>query len=341
MGRSRPTWPRPPAYERMVRMVAICPRRRHTQHAHPPVVSCHRGMHMLSKEILRRLRDLAADPPQVRGLRPSVLPRPAAGGAPARDAEGDPFLEQPPLLFPRTPDGVTIEEVIGGTEVRGRSGLPFWVCELRLSEVWPEAAGRMHSLRESITSGLSGIPLDIIAPFEAGPSSVLFLDLETWGFPGAPVYLVGTLEIAPEPTVKLYLARDYPEEEPLVHYVNSVWQSFECLVTFNGKSFDVPLLTGRMRLWRAKPAPPPHHVDLLHIARKRYRGELPNYRLQTLERHLLGRERADDLSSAEVPGIFSRYMEVGDPRLLAPILQHNALDLISLADLLARYIERL
>ncbi len=123
--------------------------------------------------------------------------------------------------------------------------------------------------------------------------------------------------------------------------LNAWWRGFPCVVTFNGKSFDVPFLCDRMRMWRERPAPPGEHLDLLHLSRRRYRGDLPNCRLQTLERAILGRARSDDLPSAEIPRVFTEYAETGDARLLVPIIQHNALDLVALAELLLRQVESL
>jgi uncharacterized protein YprB with RNaseH-like and TPR domain len=68
---------------------------------------------------------------------------------------------------------------------------------------------------------------------------------------------------------------------------------------------------------------------------------MPNFRLKTLEKHFLGRQRDGDLPSDQVPQAFYDFGATGDPAIVAPILQHNAIDLVTLAELLARFLERL
>jgi uncharacterized protein YprB with RNaseH-like and TPR domain len=79
---------------------------------------------------------------------------------------------------------------------------------------------------------------------------------------------------------------------------------------------------------------PPHHLDLLHAARRRWREDLPDCRLQTLERHVCGRWRTGDVPGDEVPGLYHDYVREGDPWRLIPVFHHNLLDVITMAEIL-------
>src|SRR5690606_2132707 len=107
------------------------------------------------------------------------------------------------------------------------------------------------------------------------------------------------------------------------------------LVSYNGKSYDRPLLSTRYRLARLHdPLPALRHLDLLHPVRRRYRGVWANCRLATAERELLGVLREDDLPGAEAPGAWLAYLRGGDATKLRRVGLHNAQDLRSLCGLL-------
>ena len=101
------------------------------------------------------------------------------------------------------------------------------------------------------------------------------------------------------------------------------------LLTFNGESFDAPVMETRWALHRLpSPLEALRHVDLLHPARRLWRSD--EGRLASLERAVLGLRRVDDVPGAEVPGRYVAFLRSGDPRLLAQIIEHNRLDLVSL-----------
>ena len=109
------------------------------------------------------------------------------------------------------------------------------------------------------------------------------------------------------------------------------------LVSYNGRSYDAPLLRTRYRLARL-PEPLQHcaHVDLLHPTRRRYRGVWENCRLGTIERNLLGIVRDDDLPGAQAPGAWLQYLRGGDSALLQRVFAHNLQDVRTLLALLLR-----
>lgn len=106
------------------------------------------------------------------------------------------------------------------------------------------------------------------------------------------------------------------------------------LVSYNGKCYDAPLLNTRFRLARLpSPLPGLPHLDLLHPSRRRWKGRWENCRLGTIERHVLGVVREDDLPGSEAPRAWLDYLRGGSARDLRRVADHNARDLRSLAAL--------
>jgi uncharacterized protein len=180
----------------------------------------------------------------------------------------------------------------------------------------------------------------------ADPNEWLFLDTETTGLSGGSgtyPFLVGLawwegggLEIE-----QLFM-REYSEERSLLFALGERLAEFPVLVTFNGKSFDWPLLETRYRMTRKISVPTPRaHLDFLHPARHLWRLRLGSVRLSELERHVLGWDRGGDLLSGLIPQIYFDYLRGGPPERLVPVLNHNQLDLRGLAALSTRILSLL
>jgi len=168
-----------------------------------------------------------------------------------------------------------------------------------------------------------------------GLERALFLDLETCGLNSSPVFLAGTMHWNGEDFVlRQYFARHYGEEAALLAAVFEQARGFECLVTFNGKSYDAPFLAARALTHGIELALPRHHLDLLHHARRQWREELPDCRLTTLEWRVCRRRRVGDVPGEQVPGLYHEYVRNGDPWRLVPVFHHNLLDVTTMADIL-------
>jgi uncharacterized protein YprB with RNaseH-like and TPR domain len=221
---------------------------------------------------------------------------------------------------------------------------------LPLESLWPGGdrlvATRQQFLQEQLSIARQAVNPTVVmhaefTPFvSALPERMLLLDLETCGLAGAALFLVGILrQIDGTPTVELLLARNYAEEAAVLA---SLWQllgSHDVLVTFNGKTFDWPMVLERSvrhRLNHNAAARPPHHVDVLHHARRRWRKQLPNCRLQTLERFVCRRHRRDDIPGHRIPSVYADYVRTGFERDMDTVLYHNAIDLVTLFDLSLR-----
>jgi uncharacterized protein YprB with RNaseH-like and TPR domain len=168
------------------------------------------------------------------------------------------------------------------------------------------------------------------------PRQIKFIDIETVGlYYVNPVFLVGVLRFEEDRgIVSQYLARDYSEEKALLREVLDELRQTALIASFNGRSFDIPYLRGRMRYHQLRDMDRLVHVDLLRTARKNYRDALPNCRLVTIERHLLSEERMGDLPGSQVADYYHQFVETGDRSLIAAILKHNARDLLSMAKIL-------
>ncbi|MFQ6041003.1 MAG: ribonuclease H-like domain-containing protein [Candidatus Poribacteria bacterium] len=172
------------------------------------------------------------------------------------------------------------------------------------------------------------------------PSQVLFLDIETTGLSNSPLFLVGIMYFTDtdkgEPTFKIgqLFARDYSEEISLLHYLNELFANFAVFATFNGLSFDIPFIRNRMIYHRIEPQIDHFHFDILHHSRRKWRGQVPNCKLQTLETHICNRRRIGDIPSDLIPDAYHEFVKTGDTLLLKEIFQHNALDLITMAELI-------
>lgn len=177
----------------------------------------------------------------------------------------------------------------------------------------------------------------------ADPSQWLFLDTETTGLAGGTgtyPFLIGIAWWdAGGLEVEQLFMRDHSEEHSILAALADRMAERRVLVTFNGKSFDWPLLETRFRMTRQIRLPAPRaHLDFLHPARNLWRLRLGSVRLAQLERHVLGWDRGMDVMSELIPTIYFEFLRGGTPDPLVPVFQHNQMDLRGLAALAAHVV---
>jgi uncharacterized protein YprB with RNaseH-like and TPR domain len=177
----------------------------------------------------------------------------------------------------------------------------------------------------------------------ADPAHWLFLDTETTGLMGGTgtyPFLVGIAWWdAGGLQVEQFFMRELSEEHALLVTLAERMAARPVLVTFNGKSFDWPLLETRYRMTRSlKPSTPRAHLDFLHPARNLWRIRLGSVRLAELEKHILGWNRGADLISEMIPQFYFDYLRGGSPEPLVQVFLHNQMDLRGLAGLASRII---
>jgi hypothetical protein len=177
-------------------------------------------------------------------------------------------------------------------------------------------------------------------------SRALYLDTETTGLAGGTgtvAFLVGLggFEGDGSFVVEQLLVRNLGEEGPMLARVAERIAEASMLVTFNGKSFDLPLLRTRFVLARQSIGTEPPHLDLVHMARRIHRARGGAFRLVRLERDVLGFERENDVPSGDVAAHYLHFLRSGDARALLGVIEHNAWDVATMAVLVGLYGEPL
>lgn len=199
--------------------------------------------------------------------------------------------------------------------------------------------------------GLKGIEinasLDLIAEWANEPrikqiksDEFVFIDTETSGLAGGTgtyAFLIGAARFETDGFhLAQFFLQDPIEEVAQLVALSEFLGTREGLVTFNGKSFDVPLLNSRYIInGDVSPFRLAAHIDLLPLARRLWRDRLPSRRLGALEEQILGFQRTgEDVPGWLVPTLYFDYLRSGDARPLRGVFYHNAMDIVSMAALL-------
>ena len=266
-----------------------------------------------------RLRDL---------VRKERRPAPAQGDQPVREERGG--------------TASTLEAVLGGAWIDD-AGDACFVVEREFR------GGRLHGSRpiasyaERAGEALRHLPVLCGASGLPAGGPMLFLDLETTGLSGGAgtqAFLVGcgAFDDGAFRTRQFFLTA-YPAERAMLGAVARRLAEAGALVTFNGKTFDLPIVETRYLFHRMAP---PHtglpHLDLLHPARRLWQsrneaepGGEGSCALGVLETAILGVRREGDVPGFDIPPRYFHYIRSGDAGPLEAVFEHNRLDLLSLA----------
>ncbi|MBP1601912.1 MAG: hypothetical protein H6Q06_2063, partial [Acidobacteria bacterium] len=179
----------------------------------------------------------------------------------------------------------------------------------------------------------------------ADPRNWIFLDTETTGLAGGTgtyAFLVGIAWWDDEGlAIEQYFMPDHSQEASMLLDLTGRLAGRPVFVTYNGKSFDCPLLETRFRMTRLGNMPLPEaHLDLLHPARVIWKTRLGSVALGEIERHILSLDRGPDIPSETIPGRYFAFLRGGPPEPLVEVFDHNAKDLRGMA-VLALHIARL
>ena len=167
-----------------------------------------------------------------------------------------------------------------------------------------------------------------------------FMDIETKGLSNVPIILIGVSEIKGSKIISSqYFLRDYSEEEAILDGYLSHLDEDSVHVTFNGKSFDVPFIRNRCIYNRIDANLDLPHLDLMYFAKNLWKDQLPNCKLQTIEKELFGLEREGDVPGQYIPGYYDTYLSQNNIGPIVPIIEHNRQDIVSLAGFLERMYE--
>ena len=252
-------------------------------------------------------------------------------------------LERTARRAPRPPPPVDAGDLPFVTEETPLG--PLHVRAQRLSPAHRTGRAPLACARDARADVLALLALD---PSLAAcdPRGALYLDTETTGLSGGAgtvAFLVGLAWWQQGSLVlEQLLVRALGEEGPMLARVRERLEAASMLVTFNGKSFDMPLLRTRFVMARMDAPPSPPHLDLLHVARRVHGKRVKNgCRLVAIERDVLGFERHDDVESGDVSACYLHFLRTGDARSLLGVIEHNAWDVVAMAAMVGLYGEPL
>ncbi len=168
---------------------------------------------------------------------------------------------------------------------------------------------------------------------------ILVLDLETTGLgrTGTLAFMIGLGYYENDQFIVEQLFLPDPEAEvSSFDRLLELVKSHSLLITFNGKTFDVPVLESRLlyhQIWLNLREM--EHLDLLHIARRLWKNKLPSCALETIEFYILGhiRDKELDIEGGEIPQTYYQFLLNGDPELIRRVFIHNHHDILHTAAL--------
>ena len=244
-----------------------------------------------------------------------------------------------------------VAEILGGRPVNTRFG-PCLVIDRRYESNRRHGDVLIEDCELATTGSLKVLDPSLLVNERL--RRTVFIDLETTGLSGGAgtvAFLVGCgyFDIGAF-QVKQFLLTSFTAERALLDAVSQFFEDADLIVTYNGKTFDVPVMETRWLFHRMEmPLDGVPHFDALHAARRLWKGRpedalaptragaaTDGCRLSTLERALFDVRRQGDVPGFEIPSRFFRFLRSGDPRPLEPVLEHNRLDLVSLAAVTAR-----
>lgn len=243
----------------------------------------------------------------------------------------------PPSRAPRA-----LEELLPGSEVKGARG-SFFLCRHELPRDHRHGRAQIAQAGCFPTRWLPHLGRDLE---EMDPERVLFVDTETTGLSGGTgtyAFLIGLAWIEPDRIcVEQLFMREHAEEGAVLEHLARRLEDCGGVVSFNGKTFDLPLLQTRFMMKRLRvDLEGLPHLDLLHPSRRLWAHGLPDCRLETLEHRILGAPRTSDVPGMQIPDLYFRYLRTGDGRGLARVAEHNRLDLLALMGVAAALAEAL
>lgn len=184
-------------------------------------------------------------------------------------------------------------------------------------------------------AGLSNLP----ETYDEPATDWVYIDTETTGLSGGVgtlAFMVGIARYLPDGmlSVRQYTMSRFSGEALMLRDLTAWIGESATLCSYNGRCFDLPLLTNRLRLQRQRCAIASlSHLDLMYGVRRAYRQQWQDCRLQTAEKRRLGIQRVDDMPGALAPQAWQRWLGDADPSMLIEVLAHNRQDVVSLARL--------
>ena len=165
------------------------------------------------------------------------------------------------------------------------------------------------------------------------------IDIETLGLSERPIILIGIAKPTRDQIcTKQFLLRDIQDEPSAIWALVSQLEPNASLITFNGRSFDIPYIKQRLAYYGLDAPLENIHFDLLHFTRRALKHKLADCRLDTVEKYI-GVERGINIPGALVPHFYDTYLRTKNVGPLVPIVEHNRQDLLTLGSLFSKLYE--
>ena len=248
------------------------------------------------------------------------------------------WLEQTPVSKQKFVTGQDIGYYLDGEEIVNERGRFF-----RYRKIYPAvySHGRytLDMIWNTDSSVFSRVGKDNLLE-KIDFKKALFIDTETTGLAGGTgtvPFLVGIGYFVKDGfCVDQLFIRDYHEEPALLYALQEMLSNYHFLVSYNGKAYDINLLTTRFTLARMKvPVHEMPHLDLLHTARRLWRKRISDCSLGHVESRILEFNRLNDVAGYLIPGLYFEYLHTRDAEPLLPVFRHNQWDILSLLVLAA------
>lgn len=252
---------------------------------------------------------------------------------PAHSAGSAPSIASPETDNPGTESGILPFDLDGWHQLSEH----LWSRELSFSVPEFQSLCSVKSLADEHNEIFSRLvrkdDLDLLFRDISG---LLFFDIETTGLSGGAgttIFLLGAGCIEDQKfRLVQWFASDYPGESDLLQHFADFCSTYTALVSYNGRSFDWPLLQTKA-IMSGVDLPVLPHIDLLYPCRRLYRYALPDCSLSTIEREVLGIKRDIDIPGREVPMCYSSFLASNNAALMTPVFAHHVQDICSLQQL--------
>jgi uncharacterized protein len=235
------------------------------------------------------------------------------------------------IANPRTPKPDLFKDPPAGV-IRQTENGPTWMVETSYD------LGYLHG-RVELSNEIDPILLEFLDPAchraEFNFDKIAVVDTETTGLAGGTgtyAFIIGIGYWRDSKfVVRQYILRDFLEEPAQLSAFASDLSTTTSLMTYNGKTFDIPLLRNRYRINRLDiPFETMPHFDFIHPCRRLFKRHFNTLHLTNLEYRILGFERTEDVPSHLIPRLYFDYLQDRDDTRLLPILNHNRDDIVSL-----------
>jgi len=230
---------------------------------------------------------------------------------------------------------VPVEQVISGFE----HTTPFGTAFLADAHYPEDYQHGIIPFSQTVDFGLLGEWAGYPSLSEKPTDQFVFLDTETSGLAGGTgtfAFMIGLgWWQADGFRLQQFFLREPAEETAVLAALDEILTPFQTVVTYNGKSFDIPLLNARHTLSAFRsPFPAMQHVDLLALSRRIWRNRLPSRSLGSIEHDVLAINRTEEeIPGWMIPEMYFDYLKTGDSRPMAGVFYHNRMDILSLAAL--------